>query len=258
VTGRPISLLRSLVLAWHFLTIVPLSRVGHDPSPRELARSMRWYPAVGLGIGLILAISDWLLTGAFARGVEELLLFVVLTGVTGGLHLDGLADALDGLAGGKTPAERLAIMRDPRIGAIGAAGLIMDLALRVAGLMALPPAARFPVLLCMPAIGRWAMVIAAWNAPSARADGGLAVPFLRELTWKDALVATTVAFAAVLWGLGPFATLVTMGLGALAARVVTRTASRLCGGITGDLLGATNELAEILFLLAVPVVVGSA
>lgn len=187
-----------------------------------------------------------------------MLLLVVLVGITGGLHLDGLADALDGLAGGRTPVQRLAIMRDPRIGAIGATGLVLDLGLRLAGLLALPPGARLPALLCMPAVGRWAMVIGAWGAPSARAERGLAAPFLRELAWTDVVTATLVTVVAVAWALGPVAAVVVCGLGVLAARAVTWTASRLCGGITGDLLGATNELAEILFLLLVPMTVGSA
>jgi adenosylcobinamide-GDP ribazoletransferase len=102
------------------------------------------------------------------------------------------------------------------------------------------------------------MVIGAWGAPSARAEGGLAAAFLRELAWTDVATATLVVAVAVGWGLGPVAAAVGCGLGALAARIVTRTAARLCGGLTGDLLGATNELAEILFLLIVPATVGSA
>ena len=247
---------RPLVTAWHFLTIVPLPGVSHDPTPQELARSMGWYPVIGLGLGGLLVACDWLFSNLFTRGVEDLLLIAVLVGVTGGLHQDGLADMLDGLAGGKTPAERLTIMRDPRIGAIGATGLALDLGLRLAGLMALPQAVRIPALLCLPAVGRWAMVIGAWGAPYARAEGGLAAPFLQELSWRDVMGATIVVVSTVAWGLGPIAALVGCGLGALMARVITRTASRLCDGITGDVLGATNEVAEIFFLLIVPVLVG--
>ena len=247
---------RSLVTAWHFLTIVPLPGVSHDPTPQELARSMGWYPVIGLALGGLLVLCDWLFSSLFSPGVQNLLLMTVLVGVTGGLHQDGLADMLDGLAGGKTPAERLTIMRDPRIGAIGATGLALDLGLRLAGLMALPQAMRLPALLCLPAVGRWAMVIGAWGARYARAEGGLAAPFLRELSWRDVMAATLVVVSAVAWALGPVAALVGCGLGALVARAVTRSASRLCGGITGDVLGATNEVAEILFLLIVPVLVG--
>ena len=247
---------RSLLTAWHFLTIVPIRGMSHDPSPRELARSMGWYPVIGLALGGLLVLCDWLFSSLFTPGVQNLLLIAVLVGVTGGLHQDGLADMLDGLAGGKTAAERLTIMRDPRIGAIGATGLVLDLGLRLAGLMALPQTVRLPALLCLPAVGRWAMVIGAWGAPYARAEGGLAAPFLQELSWRETMAATFVVAAAVVWGLGPVAALVGCGLGALVARALTRTASRLCGGITGDVLGATNEFAEILFLLILPVLGG--
>ena len=247
---------RSLLTAWHFLTIVPLPGVSHEPTPRELARSMGWYPLIGLALGGFLVACDWLFSNLFSPGVQNLLLMIVLVGMTGGLHQDGLADMLDGLAGGKTPAERLTIMRDPRVGAIGATGLALDLGLRLAGLMALPQAMRLPALLCLPAVGRWAMVIGAWGAPYARAEGGLAAPFLQELSWRDAMAATIVMASVVAWGLGPVAALAGCGLVALVARALTRTASRLCGGITGDVLGAINEFAEILFLLILPVLGG--
>ena len=129
---------RPMVVAWHFLTAVPLSRHHHDPTPAELAGSMAWYPFVGLLLGGVLAGSGWLLSAGVARNVQDALLIVVLVALTRGLHQDGLADTLDGWAGGRTPEQRLAIMRDGRIGAIGATGLILSLGLRYAGLEALP------------------------------------------------------------------------------------------------------------------------
>src|SRR5574341_2648499 len=115
---------RPFVFAWHFLTAIPLSRVHHEPTASELAASMAWYPSVGLLIGGGLAVTDLVLGSFLAPEVVNALLIVLLVLLTRGLHQDGLADTLDGLAGGWTPAERLLIMRDPRIGAIGATGQI--------------------------------------------------------------------------------------------------------------------------------------
>ena len=150
-------MVRPFFFAWHFLTAIPLSRSHHDPTPRELALSMRLYPLIGLMLGGLLATSDILFSGLFSRSVVDALLIVLLVAVTRGLHQDGLADSLDGLAGGRTAAERLEIMRDGRIGAIGATGLVLALGLRYAGLSAMPQVERVPLLLCMPAIGRWAI-----------------------------------------------------------------------------------------------------
>ncbi|MDH5741371.1 MAG: adenosylcobinamide-GDP ribazoletransferase, partial [Nitrospira sp.] len=200
----------------------------------------------------ILALSDMLLSRVFAQEVVNILLIVLLVSLTRGLHQDGLADTLDGLAGGRTPANRLSIMRDPRIGAMGATGLFLSLILRYAGLMALPQSLRVPALVCMPALGRCAMVVLAWLVPYARTEGGLASPFLAHLSVFHVMGSTLVLTAALMIGLGVPATMVTL-IGSCLALIVIQTVCRaLFGGITGDTLGATNEIVEIVFLLLVP------
>lgn len=245
-------MIRPFLLAWHFLTAIPLSRRHHDPTRSELARSVRWYSVVGLLIGGLLVAADYLLTAVLARPVVDALLIVLLVLVTRGLHQDGLADTLDGLAGGRIADERLAIMRDPRIGTFGATGLVLALGLRYAGLMALLQVERLPVLLCMPAIGRWSMVVGANSAPYARKEGGLAEPFLAELSWDDVVWAGIPLAVMLPFVLGLSATAVGLGLVAVLAVGSAALSHRLCGGNTGDTLGATNELAEIAFLLTAP------
>lgn len=212
---------------------------------------MAWYPLAGwlLGGGLVLAdlgLSPWL-----EPVVVDGLLVTMLVALTGGLHQDGLADTLDGLAGGKSPEDRLAIMRDPRIGAIGATGLVLALLLRYAGLLALPEAWRLPVLLAMPAIGRWAMVLGAYGATYARAGGGLAQPFLAYLSGRQIALATVLLAFPLFLLLGPMA-LAAMAVAAILARGTTAWMTGKLGGVTGDTLGATNELVEIVFLLCCP------
>lgn len=148
--------------------------------------------------------------------------------------------------------ERLPIMRDPRIGAIGATGLFLSLFLRYAGLMALPQTLRIPALLCMPAMGRWAMVTVAWASPYARSEGGLAASFLTHLSWRHVVVSTGVLAAGLGWGFGIAGALMILVAGSLVALGVWAGCRSWFGGITGDTLGATNEVIEILFLLLVP------
>ena len=246
------TLARPFVFAWHFLTGVPLSRGLHEPTAVELASSMAWYPIVGMLIGGGLVLADTGLSKVFEPSVVNVLLIVLAVLLTRGLHQDGLADTLDGLAGGKTPAARLPIMRDPRIGAIGATGLFLSLLLRYAGLMALPQALRVPVLLCMPAIGRWAMVTVAWMSPYARSEGGLAASFLPHLSWVHLVAATGGLAAGLVWGFGILSTLVIVLTGSMVVVAVWAGCRLWFGGITGDTLGATNEVSEILFLLLAP------
>jgi len=248
--------MRPFLFAWQFLTAVPLSRRHHEPAANELAGSMAWYPLVGLVLGGLTAGADFLLAAWFSTEVASALVIALLIGLTRGLHQDGLADTLDGLAGGRTPVDRLAVMRDPRIGAIGATGLFVSLILRYAALASLPETIRFPVLLCLPAVGRWAMVMGAWNAPYARAEGGLAAPFLLHLSGSHVLGATIFLSGILFWGIGMPGVVEAMIMGIGVSRALTVFYRRLFGGITGDTLGATNEVVEILFLLAAPLLIG--
>ena len=246
---------RPFVFAWHFLTAIPISRRHHTPTPHELATSMAWYSTVGLLIGGLIALADVGLRAWVAAEVDNVLLIVLLVLLTRGLHQDGLADTVDGLAGGRTVEDRLRIMRDPRVGAFGATALFLSLLLRYAGLLALPSAVRLPVLLCMPALGRWAMVSLAWASPSARRDGGLAASFLTHLSWHHVLVSSLVLAVALTTALGGSVAVATMGLAMLLLVLIRQRCLTLLGGVTGDVLGATNELVEILFLLSIPALV---
>ena len=243
---------KPFIFAWHFLTTIPLSRAHHEPTASELAASMAWYPVIGLLIGGGLVAADLVLHIAFDGMVVNALLIVLVVLLTRGLHQDGLADTLDGLAGGRTPAERLTIMRDPRIGALGATGLFLSFLLRYVGLMALPHELRLPALCCMPAVGRWAMVTSAWISPYARAEGGLAAPFLTHLSWQHVVLSTLAVTIGLGAGFGTVSTVVVLMAGGLLVFLGWWGCRSWFGGITGDTLGATNELAEILFLLCVP------
>jgi adenosylcobinamide-GDP ribazoletransferase len=248
------AVLRTFLFAWQFLTALSLSRSIHDAKPEELAASMSWYPLVGCLLGALLVTADLLLTHVFPTQVTSLLLMLLLIGITRGLHQDGLADMVDGLAGGRTAQARLAIMRDPHIGALGATGLFLALALRFAGFNTLPAGEHLALLMGMPVVGRWAMVVGAFHVTSARSQGGLAQPFLAHLSWTHLCVATVTAGLALTLLLGPWTALCCLLIGTALVRLSTAWFYRMFGGVTGDLLGATNEVAEILFVLIVPVV----
>ena len=243
------SRLKPLICAWQFLTAVPVSGDSHHPTPDVLAGSMLWYPVVGILLGGLLAATDVLLTPWLPRQVVTALVILLLVAITRGLHQDGLADTLDGLAGGRTPTDRLTIMRDPRIGAIGATGLFLSLILRYGALVSVPEGWRVPVLVCMPAVGRWGMVVAAYGASYARAEGGLAAPFLAHLSPRHLLGATVLIMCLTVSFFGVAAGLAALVLEGLVARLATAFYHHFFGGITGDTLGATNELVEVTFVL---------
>lgn len=248
-------MMRGFLLAWHFLTAIPLARQLRPPDPEDLARSMRWYPVIGLVLGGMLVGLDDALRLVFAPPVVAALLVLGLVAGTRALHQDGLADTADGFLGGQAADDRLAIMRDPRVGAFGATALVLSLILRYAGLLALPDELRVPALLCMPVLGRWAMVAGAVSAPYARKEGGLAGGFLVGLSWRDTTWAALPLCAALLGVMGVAAGLAGITIATGVGVAFARLSKRLCGGVTGDTLGATNELAELAFLLLLPAVI---
>ena len=246
--------LRTFLFAWQFLTAIPLSRSTHDATPEELAASMSWYPFVGCLLGAVLVTADLFLGRVFSTQVTSMVLMLLLVVLTRGLHQDGLADMVDGLAGGRTVQARLAIMKDAHIGAIGATGLFVALGLRYAGLNAMPAGEHIGLLIGMPVVGRWAMVVGAFHVTYARSEGGLAQPFLAHLSWLHLWLATVTAGIVLTLLLGPWLALGCLLIGVALIRLFSLWFHRMFGGVTGDLLGATNEVAEILFILIVPVV----
>jgi adenosylcobinamide-GDP ribazoletransferase len=106
----------------------------------------------------------------------------------------------------------------------------------------------------MPVMGRWAMVVGAFHATYARSEGGLAQPFLAHLSWRHLSVATVTAGGVLTLLLGPWPALACLLIGTALVRISTAWFNHMFGGISGDLLGATNEVAEIIFILIVPVV----
>ncbi|GJL53332.1 MAG: adenosylcobinamide-GDP ribazoletransferase [Nitrospirales bacterium] len=249
---------QSFSLAWNFLTILPLpfSSQSHV-QPQTIAASFGWYPFVGFLLGTILVLSDRLLMMVLSEPVANMLLLSILVMVTGALHQDGLADTIDAMAGGKDPHHRLAIMRDSHIGAIGATGLILAIGLRYAGLVNLPSESRESLLLCMPALGRWSMVMASWNVTYPRPDGGVAAAFIQFISVRDVFMATMIMLIGLMWAIHPLKAIVLLFGIMLMTRLIVWWASRAFGGVTGDILGTINEVIELIFLVSAPWFVGN-
>lgn len=244
------SLLKTIALAFNFLTIVPIfARRVREASPRELAASFGAFPLVGAGLGLVLAVPAHLLSPFVPPPILAVLLTVGMALLTRFLHLDGLSDTADGLWGGYTIERRLEIMKDSRTGSFGAAALSLVLLLKTASFFVLVTLQSWPVLYMAPLFSRFAMVLAAYRSPYARSEGGLGQSFLTRMTPGDLLRA--IAVAALLSF--PFSVLYASVLIITAsgvAWILKRIAHRMLGGITGDVLGAVNEITEASLLAA--------
>lgn len=234
--------MKGLLQAARYLTAVPLG----DGAPQDPGRAAAWFPAVGLGIGAVLALTDRLAGWLFPSLLAAVLIVTVWKLLTGGLHLDGLADCLDGLAG-RDPWQRLHIMHDSRIGAFAAMGLVLVLFLEIAAVAGLADANRWRVLLATPAIGRATPALLCRCFPPARPAGQGATFSAGLRAWAVPLALAAAGVIAVL-ALG-LPGLLALAVGALAAVGAGRFFSARLGGITGDVLGAGVEVAELTALL---------
>nr|WP_245524111.1 adenosylcobinamide-GDP ribazoletransferase [Methylobacterium nonmethylotrophicum] len=216
----------------------------------------RMLPLAGLAIGLPGAVAA---AAALALGLGPFLAatlalaFAVL--VTGALHEDGLADVADGFGGGTSPARRLEIMRDSRIGAYGAVALVLSCALRIGAIATLADRIGWRVAVALLAVAALSRTAALWplcRLPPARPDGAAHAVGRPSGTTHATAWALCLALLALAGLLGlPWLGLCLAGLLALvAAWTLTRMAERLVGGQTGDVIGASQQLAEIAALLA--------
>ncbi len=236
-------------IAGGFLTIFPVAR-GLSVDPRRLARSMALFPAVGVTLGLALVGLDWALAPLLPRQVADALLILFLIVATGGLHLDGLADLTDGLAGGRDREGALRIMKDSRVGAMGAVALVTALGLKYLSLYSVPLEHKAAALLVMPAAGRWVQVVLASFCRYVRPEGGTGGAFVDHVGRRETVVATATLGAAASVFFGIAALWFLLPLAAAAFGFIHYFKARL-GGVTGDVLGAAAEMTEIFALLVI-------
>ena len=238
--------------ALHFLTRLRIPG-ARQPSLHDVAASQGWFAAVGLLIGACLLVVDRIAGRALPDASIDVILVVALALITGALHLDGLADAADGLFGGQDAKSRMDIMHDVHRGTYAIVAVTSVLALKWAGLVALPADVRVEALLVVPCAARFAMVLAIAAFPYARADG-IGSPFHARASVPSAACAVTLIVAAVvLLGAGGVYVAVAAAASALA---IGAYATRQVGGMTGDLYGATTEVTEAALFLFIAALAG--
>jgi len=238
--------MRLLLIAFQFLTIVPLPFTVRCEE-EDLGRSMTFFPLVGLAIGALLAGADFLLAPFLPRGVADLILVVLLCVVTGALHLDGLSDVCDGLAARGSRERFLEVMKDSRVGAVGAVALVLGIGLKYQALLAVPIQYKRELLLFFPLVARFAQVQMTVGARRARSDG-LGFAFIGGAGLLQFVLSYAFTLAAAYLLLGMNGLYCTFALYLLTWGVKSWSHRRL-GGITGDVIGCASELNEIFCLL---------
>lgn len=241
-----IRVIQDLATAFQFLTRLPLSRVPYEPN--ALSRSAKFFPLVGLVIGVMGSVAYLWLIRHLPAAIAALLTVAFFVLATGGLHEDGLADVADAFGGGWNREQILAILKDSRIGTFGTLALVVSVGLRVLLLANLPLNRFAAYVISGQVLCRWTSLPLAYALPSARDSSGQGARIARQISIGSLTIGSgfTVIIVAYLLRWSVWSPI-------LSTLVVTIASGlyywRRIGGVTGDCFGATNHLAEIAVYL---------
>jgi adenosylcobinamide-GDP ribazoletransferase len=234
-----------IAVAFQFLTQLPVPPVTFAPD--GLARSVKFFPLVGLVIGSGAALLEKVLAPHLGRPASAVAVLLYLVLITGCLHEDGLTDVADSL-GGWNPEQRVAILRDSRIGTYGAAALVFSLLSRAVLLAGLPLEHLTAYLISAHVLCRWSTLPLSYYLPPARDSEGQGARIASLTSASSLIVGSVITIVTVMVALRKAA--IAPVLSAIAIPLLSGFFyMRKFGGVTGDCFGATNQLTEIAVYL---------
>ncbi|NLM04561.1 MAG: adenosylcobinamide-GDP ribazoletransferase [Clostridiales bacterium] len=236
-----------------FTTLQFLTRITVIKNPEydeDFKKGIIYFPIVGLVLGLILAVFYKGFTYFFPNTVTSILVVAIYLGLTGGLHLDGLADTFDGFYSSRTRDEILVIMKDSRLGSNGVIVILISILLKVFLITNFSENTGFLVLILMPMMGRLAAVHGSYNINYAR-EKGLGNIYIGNITREEMVYANIIAMIICLIDIRAIPFILILGIFSM---IFKDHSKNIIGGMTGDTLGALSELTEIIFLLYMTVV----
>lgn len=244
--------MRDLAIAFVFFTRLPI-RVDGDVSAADIARASRYYPLVGLAVGLWIGLVYATMGFFFPPLLAATLAALAGAIATGAFHEDALGDVADGFGGGFTRERKLEIMKDSRHGTYGVLAMVFALLLRVQAIAMLPLGLAVAAVAASHALSRTGIVWMLWRLPVARAEGLGADA--HRLSWREPVMASILGLAIALTLVGPIWAAAAGLAAVLATLVVSKVSMRQVQGITGDVLGSAQQVAELFALLTLGVLV---
>jgi adenosylcobinamide-GDP ribazoletransferase len=236
-------MIKNFIHAIQFLTIFTVRR-KEKIAEGDLARSMAYFPFVGFLLGVILVYTDKAFSYVLPHTIGNALLVLISILLTRALHIDGLADTLDGIMGGSDKESRLRIMKDSRIGTAGVLGIVFVLLVKYLCLNNLFNDDKTELLLIAPVLSRWSQALMVFRAKYVR-EQGMGQAFVGHLRATGLAVSSAVALGITVYLL--WAPALYLIAGTVAFTLIGRWyLVRKLGGVTGDAIGAMSELNEVL------------
>lgn len=238
------------------LGLLTILAVDHrvQATPERLGRSLSLFPAVGVLLGLFLVVFNSLLDAFVPRALLDCVLLLSMIILSGRLPLDGIANLLENLVGGKFREGRLRIIKDSRVGVMGGVGLMILLLLKYLCLFNLPLEVKSAGLIFMPVAGGWVQVVLAVSCRNLHVSERAGAVSLEHAGERELLIASgsLILVALVLFGLQGIFLIFLLGIAAI---VLIKFFEMRLGGVAGDVLGASSEVLQAVSLLLVLAVI---
>jgi adenosylcobinamide-GDP ribazoletransferase len=240
--------MQPFLIALQFLTRLPLSFSVHW-KPELVGRSLLYYPLVGLLIGVLLVLSASLFSHTQTMLVAAIILMLWVA-ITGGLHLDGLADSADAWAGGLGDKQRtLKIMQDPHAGSLAVVVLLLILLLKFSALYSVVEQENWLALIVAPVLARSVVILLFITTPYVR-EQGLGADMAKFLPEKTAHIILIIVALSVLLVAGFWQAMATLAVTLLVLYALRWLMMKRINGMTGDTVGASIEIIEVVVLLS--------
>lgn len=239
--------MKELILTLQFLTRIPIP-IEVEWTKDRFAKGILYFPIVGLIVGAFNVAVYWALSRFFPHGVSIVGALLSNVLITGGLHLDGLADTCDGIFSARSRERMLEIMKDSRIGTHGALALFFDLLFRTALLSSFSELQIYAALLLAPVLGRASLGLLIAICKDARDGKGMGSLYMAEASQKRGISCYAIGGLLIASMLQLKGVLI-IGCGLIFLLLYRKYMYVKLGGITGDVLGAANECFEIVLMM---------
>lgn len=236
----------SFVLALQFLTRINIANPAWDYE--KCGRGSAFFPVVGLVVGVLLVVLKMLGVLIFSPLIVAALILLAEVLITGGLHVDGFMDSMDGLYSGRDRERKLEIMKDSRVGSFGALGLACLFLIKFVFYLELLKTNQVGWLLVVPVFGRWCIVYAIRYFPYLRQQG-LGNPYSEHTGNREFIIATVVLAGTL--GLTLQEAAIAFVIPFLLIHFWLKRVREALGGLTGDIYGAAEEISEVMGLVTI-------
>lgn len=238
------NLSRGFFVALSFLTRIPIHH-KHEP---QVGSAAPWFPFIGLLVGTIVGAVAWGVSNLTTQLVGAAIAVLLGVAITGAFHEDGLADCADAFVGGLSVEQRLKILKDPLHGSYGVAALSGSIIIRIVALGSLTPRNMFTAAIAAHCLARAGALALMLTTALARHEG-LGSDYVKSLRTSSAIISLIVSLAIVILLTGIWAA-AAVGATIVGAATIRWWSKKKIGGLTGDVLGAAEQVSEALILVA--------